>query len=326
MASKRSSVSLQFLFIMMAILVLNGVIFFFMLQNVYKQELRAQAQTVVANVEAFGSWVAKNGRIWVKDNPESFLGHMQVVDPGSPNDEINFYSKNPALAQREFSESVLASASPAKFRMTSSNVMNPGNAPDSFESRALSAINSDSLDEYFETVGTDYRYAKPVFHYASCIACHGDAEAAPADVIERYGDENGFGFKVGDVAGIISVTIPQRNILTSAVSVFGVIEIFAILLSVLMILWFVRKQIINPVKELTDLAEQISMGESAHLDTANISPNSRNEIDQLKLATGRMANSLSLSMRKMTEYKQSAIKAVKVAKALKAQQDSNKKH
>ena len=46
---------------------------------------------------------------------------------------VNFYSKNPALAQREFSEVVEHSASPAKFRLTSHNVMNPNNKPDVFE-------------------------------------------------------------------------------------------------------------------------------------------------------------------------------------------------
>jgi len=316
---------MQFLSILALILAINGIVFFFMLQNVYRQELRAQAQTVVANVEAFGTWVANNGRIWVKDNPESYLGKLKVTEPHRPDTDIHFYSKNPALAQREFSETVEASSSPAKFRMTSSNVMNPNNAPDTFENQALRAIDQKGLTEYFDTVGSNYRYAKPVYHKASCIACHGDASKAPADVLGRYGSENGFGFKVGDVAGIISVTIPQRNILTGAVSIFGIIEIGAIILSVLLILWFVRRQIIIPVGELTAVAEKISKGETTDFDTSEINRDSKNEIDQLKLATGRMSNSFSLSMRKMNEYRQTTAKAVKVARALKAKLEETKK-
>ena len=118
MAKKRLSISVQFLVILAVIMVLNGVVFYYMLKNVYQQELKAQAQTVVANVEAFGTWVANNGRVWVKDNPNSYLGKLSVVDPESPSQAIHFYSKNPALAQREFSETVAASSSPAKFRMT----------------------------------------------------------------------------------------------------------------------------------------------------------------------------------------------------------------
>lgn len=323
MIAKRPSVSTQFVILLLFVLLINGVVFFFMLKNVYQQELRAQAQTVVANVEAFGSWVAKNGRVWVKDNSESFLGKLQVTSTESPSETMHFFSKNPALAQREFSETVEASDSPAKFRMTSSNVMNPSNAPDFFEQRALQAIESQGLQEYSETVGANYRYAQPVFHTESCIGCHGQASEAPADVIAQYGRENGFGFQVGDVAGIISVTIPQRNILTGAVSVFGLIEIAAIVLSVLVILWFVRRQIIAPVSELTLVAEKISKGESVELDTSTIAKSSKNEIDQLKLATGRMATSFSLSVKKMYEYRQSAAKAIKVAKELKAKQSSS---
>ena len=319
MAQKRLSISVQFALILILVLILNGVLFYFMLQNVYRQELKAQAQTVVANVEAFGTWVANNGRIWVKDNPESYLGQLTVIDEENPSQDIHFYSKNPALAQREFSETVAESSSPAKFRMTSSNVMNPNNAPDDFEQRALAAVGGNSLVEYFETVGNDFRYAKPVYHKASCIACHGNASDAPSDVIERYGRENGFGFTEGDVAGIISVTIPQRNIFSGAVSVFGGLEILAIGFSVLLILWFVRRQIILPVKSITENAEKISKGESADISTEGISSASNNEIDQLTLATSRMATSFTLAMRKMTESRKAAQQAIKVAKALKAE-------
>ena len=323
MAKKRLSLSVQFTFILALVLIFNSVVFFFMLQNVYRQELKAQAQTVVANVEAFGTWVANNGRVWVKDNPKSYLGKLAVVDASDPNQTMHFYSKNPALAQREFSETVDASSSPAKFRMTSTNVMNPNNAPDDFEKRALAAVGGNTLAEYYETVGSNYRYAKPIYHSASCIACHGDANKAPADVINRYGRNNGFGFKEGDVAGIISVTIPQRSLISGAVSVFGLIELCAIFISVLLILWFVRRQIILPVREMTATAEKISRGESPDLDTKGIDSKTANEIDQLKLATNRMATSFSLAMRKMTDARQKATQAIKVPKVLKAQQQKD---
>jgi methyl-accepting chemotaxis protein len=323
MAQKRLSISLQFSLLLTLVLVLNGGAFYFMLQNVYKQELRAQAQTVVANVEAFGTWVAKNGRVWVKDSPNSFLGELEAQTIGNPNETHHFYSKNPALAQREFSETVAASSSPAKFRMTSSNVMNPENEPDAFEARALRAITNENLTEYYDTTGTNYRYAKTIYHKESCISCHGDAKSAPSDVITRYGSENGFGFNVGDVAGIISVTIPQRSLLTGAVSVFGLLELIAIFVSIGIILWFIRRNIILPVSRLTEVAEKISRGEEAELDTSTLSSESKNEIDQLTLATSRMSKSFSLSMRKTTEARTAAKQAIRVAKALKAKYESD---
>jgi HAMP domain-containing protein len=325
MAKKKLSISMQFTLLLALVMVFNGGAFYFMLQNVYMQELRAQAQTVVANVEAFGTWVANNGRVWVKDSPDSFLGELKVQAIDDANDTHHFYSKNPALAQREFSETVAASSSPAKFRMTSSNVMNPANRPDAFESIALREINSNNLTEYFESTGNNYRYAKPVYHKESCIACHGNSATAPSDVITRYGSENGFGFKVGDVAGIISVTIPQRSLLSGAVSVFGFLELLAIFASVGVILWFVRRTIIVPVSELTQVAEKISRGEEAELDTKTVNSKSKNEIDQLTLATSRMSKSFSLSMRKTKEARLKAQQAIKVAQALKTKYEPEKK-
>lgn len=325
MARKRPTITVQFMLLLAVILVINTIIFSFMLQNVYLRELRAQAATVVANVEAFGSWVAQTGRVWVRDDDTSFLGQLEVVNASNPDEVIHFYSKNPALAQREFSETVAASASPATFRMTSTNVMNPGNAPDSFEQRALEAIGADELAEYFETVDAEYRYAKPVFHNASCIVCHGDPANAPADVLSRYGDQNGFGFRTGDLAGIISVTIPQRNVFTGAVSIFGAIEILAIIISVLVILFFVRRQIILPVQELTLVADKVSRGEEADLAMSNVDKSSANEIDQLKVATNRMHTSFKLSIRKVTETRKAAQQAIQVAKSLKAKYEPGKK-
>jgi methyl-accepting chemotaxis protein len=326
MFGKRLSISTQFVLLLVCVLVLNAGAFFLLLKNVYLQELRAQAQTVVANVDAFGSWVARNGRVWVREDQDSFLGQMDVHPVNDPEQTVTFYSKNPALAQREFSETVAASASPAKFRMTSQNVMNPANTPDAFESRALNNIQSFDLPEFFETVDGEYRYAKPVFHTAACISCHGSAANAPQDVLTRYGSENGFGFEEGDLAGIISVTIPQRNILAGSVSLFGIVEISAIALSILLILWFVRRTIIRPVHELTEMANSISRGQETDLDVSSIPLSSRNEIDQLKLATSRMKTSFNLSIRKVKEARSAAQKAIRVAKALKAQQSEKQKN
>ena len=101
------------------------------------------AETVADNVDAFGSWVSQYGRVWVRDDNKSYLGQVTLVSApdaaGGPAaaDVWHFYSKNPALAQREFSEVVEKSASPAKFRVTSHNFMNPVNKPDAFEAKAL---------------------------------------------------------------------------------------------------------------------------------------------------------------------------------------------
>ncbi len=316
MKRSRVSISAQFMLLVLVILGMNGAAYFLILKNVYQQELKAQAQTVVANVEAFGAWVAQHGRVWVKDNSgNSYLGEMTVTSAAKPDEPIHFYSKNPALAQREFSEAVAQSTSPAKFRMTSHNVMNPVNKPDTFEQTALAIIRTNNQKEYAEFVQGEYRYAQAVFHKAACISCHGDPAKAPADVINRYGKENGFGFKEGDVAGVISVRIPTHSLSANLMSFIGPLEVGLVVLSLVFAFWFIRSQLISPIKKLTVSAQDISTGQDSPINTDGIALNTRNELDQLVLALSRMRNSTYLAIKKMREARAEASETLVKAKA-----------
>lgn len=322
MVRSKMPVTLQLFLLLVLVLIINAGAYLFILQNVYKEELKSQAKTVVANVEAFSAWVSRSGRIWVKDGSQDYLSAeaVQPADADADGEEevYHFYSKNPALATREFSEVVAQSPSPAKFRMTSHNVMNPQNAPNAFETEALTKIRAGNLQEYFESTPNEYRYASAVYHKASCIRCHGDPANAPEDVLTIYGAERGFGFREGDVAGIISVTLPKKNLYASTLSMFSLIEVGVIFLSILPILWFVRRSIIVPVKELTNAAESISRGQESDVDISRVPQDSQNEIHQLMVATSRMRSSFTIATRKMNEARAQADKAIRYARSLKA--------
>jgi methyl-accepting chemotaxis protein len=315
MQKSKISISTKFFMLLMLVIGMNGVAYYWILQNVYQQELKAQAQTVVANVESFGTWVAHYGRVWVKDkSDDSYLSEISALSPESAEARIHFYSKNPALAQREFSEVVAKSTSPAKFRMTSHNVMNPVNLPNAFERVALDVVRNTGVNEYAEFVNGEYRYAKAVKDTASCIVCHGDASKAPEDVIKRYGSANGFGFKEGDVAGIISVSIPASALYANIVKFIGFKEVALIALSLFFALWFVRASLLHPIKALTQVAHDISTGGDAAISTEDIAPDSRNEVHQLILALSRMKNSTQLAIKKMKEAKAAASEILVKAK------------
>jgi len=303
------SISTQFAVVFVLSLTILGAAFYFILDRVYYNQLKSQAETVADNVDAFGNWVAQYGRVWVKDNDQSYLGHMpvfqqaaaQIVAGAAPGGAagpdlttVNFYSKNPALAQREFSEAVEKSASPAKFRMTSDNFMNPVNRPDDFETRALHRIKDEKLHEYFEVLPGSYRYARALYHKSTCIACHGDPQKAPQDVKVRYGLERGFNFKEGDVAGVISVRLPTRPFLEVALSVIAPWQIALIFASFVISSLFIQFGIVRPIRRLTNVASQVSVGNKIDLDVTGIDPKSRNELHQLSLATDRLRTSLEM--------------------------------
>jgi Protein of unknown function (DUF3365) len=302
------SITVQFTIVFVVALLLVVGSFFLVLESVYRNELKSQAETVADNVDAFGSWVSQYGRVWVRDDNKSFLGQVTLVsapDPSAaaqpPADVWHFYSKNPALAQREFSEVVEKSNSPAKFRVTSHNFMNPVNKPDAFETRALERIRANHLSEYYETSPDSFRFARTLYVKASCLACHGSAESAPADVKTRYGTEHGFGFKEGEVSGIISVRLPARSFWNVTAAVVGPLQIALLASAFLISVLFIQFAVVRPIKRVTSAAERISVGQQADLGTAGLKRTSANEIHQLVLAADRLRASLALAMQRLVK-------------------------
>jgi hypothetical protein len=301
------SITTQFTIVFVLALLLIVGSFYLVLDSVYRNELKSQAETVADNVDAFGSWVSQYGRVWVRDNDKSFLGQVTLVsapDPSgataqTPNDLWHFYSKNPALAQREFSEVVEKSDSRAKFRVTSHNFMNPVNKPDAFESKALDRIRANHLAEYYELTPDSFRYARTLYEKASCLTCHASAENAPADVKTRYGTERGFGFKEGEVAGIISVRLPARSFWKVTADVVGPLQIALLVSAFLVAVLFIQLAVVRPIKRVTGAAERISVGQQADLGAAGLKRTSANEMHQLILATERLRASLALAMQRL---------------------------
>lgn len=291
---------------MTCVLGLNALAYFYVAEKIHLHHLRAQAQTVVANVEAFGSWVASSGRVWVKANQsESYLSREEYsVHEGELPQKVVFFSKNPALAQREFADVVMHSTSPTKFRMTSENVMNPNNEPDGFETRALQAINKNHLSEFTGVYEGAYRYAKPIYHTANCIKCHGDTANAPEDVLKRYGSQNGFGFKEGDLAGIISVSIPTQPLWADLGQYFGPIEISLIFSTLILSLLCVHFWISRPLKQLASAADDLSLGSGLFNQSSAPLAGSANEITTLRKSLGRLGHVTQHALKKWRDAQQ----------------------
>lgn len=302
------SITAQFTIVFVLALLLIVSSFYFVLDSVYRDELKSQAETVADNVDAFGSWVSQYGRVWVRDDNKSYLGEVTLVNAAAPDagatapaDVWHFYSKNPALAQREFSEVVEKSSSPAKFRVTSHNFMNPVNKPDAFEAKALERIRSNHLAEYYEMSPESFRFARTLYVKASCLTCHASADSAPADVKVRYGTEHGFGFKEGEVAGIISVRLPVRSFWKVATDVVGPLQIALLVSAFVVAVLFIQFAVVRPIKRVTRAAERISVGQQADLGAAGLKRTSANEMHQLILATERLRASLVLAMQRLVK-------------------------
>ena len=69
----RLSITTQFALVFLAALCLIGGASWLILDRIYLNQLKTQAETVADNVDAFGNWVAQYGRVWVRDDDRSTI-------------------------------------------------------------------------------------------------------------------------------------------------------------------------------------------------------------------------------------------------------------
>ena len=119
----------------------------------------------------------------------------------------------------------------------------------------------------------------------------------------RYGTTNGFGFKEGDVAGIISVRLPARSFWDIALNVVGVWELVMIIAAFVIAMLFMYYAVVAPVRRLTEATQQISLGKPADLALARVSQRSGNELHQLALATERLRVAINMAIQRLTGRK-----------------------
>ena len=128
-----------------------------------------------------------------------------------------------------------------------------------------------------------------------CLVCHSTAAAAPPTMRAKYGDANGFGWKLHEVVGSQIISVPlsaalkradatYRIFLVSMISLFGVLFLVANAL-----IYFI---VLKPIKRIAAVAEKVSEG-----DTSTEFPvHGNDEIAGLARAFERMRRSLEKAM------------------------------
>jgi len=132
---------------------------------------------------------------------------------------------------------------------------------------------------------------------SACLECHGTADRAPRTVIEQYGDSNGFGWKVNDIVAAQIITAPMRLPIQRANRGFiafmaSLAVAFGVLIIAINVL--LRFLVIRPVKLLSELASEVSLG---NVDSPDFPMAGSYEIALLAESFERMRKSLMKAMR-----------------------------
>ncbi len=131
----------------------------------------------------------------------------------------------------------------------------------------------------------------------ACLACHSTPAAAPATMVDLYGNSNGFGWVLGDVIGAQIVSVPMataitranRSLLAFVTALSAVFVVMLVALNVLMHFF-----ILKPIQQITTLARDVSAGKP---DVQEYAVKGNDEISSLGRSFNLMHRSLQNAMR-----------------------------
>ena len=143
--------------------------------------------------------------------------------------------------------------------------------------------------------------ARPLVNKPACLECHSTAATAPASMVALYGNENGYGWKPGEIIGaqIVSVPMSASAVRASHIRSLFVIPFLAFLallfISVNVLLNFV---VVRPIEKIAKTAEAISLGE---INTPEYQYGKKDQIGRLSASFNRMHRSLVEALRLLGE-------------------------
>lgn len=206
-----------------------------------REQLLKQARAYSQEITLTREWIADQGGVYVKkqeglsENPylkDISSVKTRIVDQ----DNEVYFLKNPAMITREISEMALEERM-FSFHITSLNPINPQNKPDEFEKKALKEFQAGTKNEMFQLETSEhnavFRYIIPLPVKESCLQCH---EAQ--------------GYRVGDIRGGISVSIPASDIIAEIRSsnIYIVAFALSVLLALTIVILLLSNQLISALK------------------------------------------------------------------------------
>lgn len=213
------------------------------------EQLDIEAKALFQQIVLTRKWIADHGGVFVLapwKEPNPYLAEPEMIDAKGR----KYLKESPAMVTKELSEYAKKEGA-YWFHITSLKLINPENAPDEFERKALEAFENRLVTEHSKVERIDsvpyYRYIAPLYIEEACLKCHSHQ-----------------GYAAGDVRGAISVSVPMEHALSmirsgraSMVTASGVTIIVLMLILYVMM----KELVLRPVQELKESMRDFSRGE-----------------------------------------------------------------
>lgn len=246
---RRFNIALVILYFLSTLI--SAPIIYFYTQRQTVQQANAELELLVDMVTAIKSYVAKDLRPY-------FLEKGLFHTPGFSG----------IVATARIADNFKQKQDHYVIRSVSDNPLNPKNMPYPLEFQLLDRFRKDKALSGVKEVGLlggerMLVASAPMKSKQGCLTCHGDPATAPSQIVDAYGQERGYFYKVGDTVGLSVIGVPLADVNALAIErsllalgfltlLFGVI-----LVSVNML---VRRNLISPILEITHIANDVAKG------------------------------------------------------------------
>ncbi|BBO15793.1 conserved hypothetical protein [Candidatus Brocadia pituitae] len=220
-------------------------------------------------------------------------------------------------------------------KQTSRKYRNFFNKPDLYEENVLRKMEEDpNLSEYWSDDIIDgkrvERYLYALYITEDCLLCHGSKEKAPEFIRKNY--DIGYGYKIGELRGAISVIIPKEiaERRFAATVIFFTTTSSVSILMIVAIIFLTTGKLMRPIERLTATVAAITRTGDL---TTKVDVLSKDEVGQLGRAFNDMSTKLqstyaTLEQRiaEKTAHLQQAILALERANKMKSEFLANMSH
>jgi HAMP domain-containing protein len=193
------------------------------------------------------------------------------------------------------------------FRAVVLNPTNPADLPSDWQAEIIDTLKREPgrkelVSERDTPSGRILSVSNPIILTDSaCLTCHSTPAAAPATMVDLYGPNNGFNWKLNEVLGAQIVSVPMRVPFERAQQTFitvmaGLAAVFLIMMILLNVL--LHTVIIRPVRRIAAGANEVSLG---NMDAPEVVVRGRDEIASLAASFNRMRRSLANALKMLGE-------------------------
>ncbi len=192
---------------------------------------------------------------------------------------------------------------------------NPGNKADRFEMEAIAWFRANPratqrMSDIVTDQGVGYQlFTAPIRIEPFCLKCHGDRAAAPPSIRNRYA--TAYGYKVGELRGVVSIRIPTAKFEERVFRIWSgqlVKSLVGYATVFLALGWILDRLVLRRLSHLREGAERIADGQyGARIDPETAPGRSRDkqdEIGALAATFNRMADEVQSRDRALVKLSQ----------------------